>query len=902
MIRAGILRYFRLPLRRRSTIHERVEDEIRLHLELRIEQLVGRGLSRSEARREALRRFGSLRAARRRLRHTARRKEGFMSVRETMDGIGQDVRYVLRTLRQEPGFTAMIVLTLALGIGANAAMFGILDRLLLRGPEHIVQSDRVQRVYVTSTGGGGPERTYASMGYVMYASLRDQGRSFERVAAYATNEYTLGRGEGSEQVQVGMATWDYFPLLGVPAQRGHFFNEVEDRPLAGQRVAVISHELWRRRFQSADDVIGRTIEIGGESFTVIGIAPRGFTGARLTPVDVWAPMAALTRTTADWPTTWRAQWLNVVVRLKPGVAPEAANADASRVLRAVYPTDQTNLRNATLSVRPLYYSNRGVQPPEVVVARWLIGVSAIVLLIACANVANLLLARAVRRRREVAVRVVLGITRTRLVRLLLTESLLLSGLGALAGLAVAHWGGNAMRVLLLPNVHWTHAPINARVLGFSILAAFGAGLLIGLVPILQAASSDLASALKSGTREGGGRRSPTRTALTVAQAALSVVLLVGAGLFVKSLWNVRHLDLGLEPELVLHVSAGWPASRSDEERTSRPQAVNQFWDRALERVRSMPEVAVATTSVGTPFNSSFGVFLRVPGHDSIPRMPGGGPYIAAVQSGYLETLGIRLLRGRDFTSADGARSERVVIVNDLMAATLWPKEDPIGKCLVIGADTIPCARVVGMVAEARRFDLREEHAMQYYIPFGQEIGMGGRDLLVRPRGDPEALIERLRRELQHLGPDVLYFNIATLQESLDPQIRPWRLGASMFAIFGALALLIAAVGLYSVIAYLVSQRTQELGVRMALGARAADILSLILRQGLGMTLLGIALGIIIAFSSGRFIRNLLFETSPRDPLVFGVVTITLLLAASLALVLPARRAMRVDPAEALRTE
>ncbi|MGH7472292.1 MAG: ABC transporter permease, partial [Longimicrobiales bacterium] len=525
---------------------------------------------------------------------------------------------------------------------------------------------------------------------------------------------TLGRGAASERIQVGVVTWDYFPLTGVSAQRGRFFNEVEDRPFASEPVVVLSHELWQRRFQGAADIIGRTVELSAQQFTVIGVAPRNYTGVSLLPVDLWAPMSVFTRVRDDWPTTWRAQWMTVVARLKPGVSAEAAGADATRVLRAVYPADLTNWKTAVLSLRPLRYSSTGKEPTELIVARWLIGVSAIVLLIACANVANLLLARALRRRREIAVRVVLGISRWRLIRLMLTESFVLAGMGAVAGLAVAYWGGHFMRLLLLPNVHWSEPPVHARVLGFSALAALLTGLLIGFIPVLQAALADMSMALKTGVREGGGRRSRVRGALTTAQCALSVVLLVGAGLFVRSLWNVHHLDLGLEPDRVLHVDGIWPTPvsapaqapgtarvRTTDELEAWRIYSNSFWDRALEQVRAMPAVASASTAVGTPFNTSFGIYLRVPGRDSIPSMPGGGPYVAAIQAGFLETLGIDLLRGRYFGAHDRAGSERVAIVNTVMANTLWPNQDAIGQCLIIGADSIPCARIVGVVEEAR---------------------------------------------------------------------------------------------------------------------------------------------------------------------------------------------------------
>ncbi|MEX2283928.1 MAG: ABC transporter permease [Gemmatimonadota bacterium] len=908
-MRSRFRRYLRLPLRRLTTIRAQVDDEIALHIELRIEQLIGKGLSRKEAESEARRRFGALPASRRRMFTTARRKERHMSVRESWDALRQDWRYVLRTLRLEPVFTLTIVLTLALGIGANAAMFGIIDRLLLRGPTHVVDSDRLQRVYVNTEFTPGEKATFSAIPFAMYSALKD-ARTVEGAAAFARNKLTVGRGEGSELVDIGLATWDFFPLVGVSAYRGRFFTKEEDLPPTGTRVAVLGYDLWRRRFGGDESVIGKTIEISGEVYAIVGVAPRGFTSVRLQPIGVWVPMSALSRCRPDWPTTWQCQWVDVIVRLKPGMTPHSAAAETNSLYKGAYTGKSESWLKATMSLLPIHYNGDGTEPTELSVSRWLMGVSSVVLLVACANVSNLLLVRAFRRRREIAVRMVLGITRLRLVGLLLTESLVLAGVGAIGGLAVANWGGQLTRVLLLPNVEWSQAAVDSRVFLFSLLVALATGLLIGLFPVLQAMASELGASLKAGTREGGGRRSPIRAALTIAQAALSVVLLVGAGLFVKSLWNVEHLDMGIEPDRVLAITAEWPRTQgtgkagalTNDERIARRAYRSQFYDRALERVRALGSIEAATAAVGTPFSTSFGVDLRVPGRDSIPELPGGGPYIAAVRSDFFKTVGTRLLQGRDFTAADRAGSELVVIVNQTMGRMLWPNEQAIGKCLIIGADTMPCSQVVGVVEDSHRYELREKPAMQYYVPMGQEIGIGGTDLLVRPRGDLEDTIELLRKELQSLDPTILFLRIHPMRNAIDPQVRPWKLGASLFAIFGGLALLIAALGLYSVIAYLVSHRTRELGIRMALGARTAQIRGMILQEGVVLTLIGIAAGLVFALIGGRFVNDLLFDTSPRDPFVLIAVVSAMLLTALAASTLPAWRAARVDPVEALRAE
>jgi predicted permease len=545
------------------------------------------------------------------------------------------------------------------------------------------------------------------------------------------------------------------------------------------------------------------------------------------------------------------------------------------------------------------------ETPEVAVSRWLVGVAAIVLVIACSNTVNLLLARAVRRRREVGVRLALGAGRSRLVRLLLTESVLLAVMGGAAGLAVAWLTGTLVRGVLLPNVEWTSSPVDARVLGLSAAVALVVGITIGLAPALRASRSDLTASLMAGGRAGGAHGTRLRSALTVAQAALSIVLLVGAGLFVRSLWRVRTLDLGLQPDRVLVVSPRWPAiSASDTaaRRIARARRAD-LYVRALDGVRQVTAVEHASLAIGLPFQNSFTQFIRVPGWDSIPALKGGGPFINAVSDDFFETIGSRLVRGRSFTSADREGSEPVAVINETMATTLWPGGDPIGGC-VYWAPTrdglTVCSRVLGVVADARRSALHEDPSMQYFIPFGQERGFGGTVLLVRPRGDPATIVPVIRRELTGLDPSISYVDENLLERSLDSQVRPWRLGASMFGLMGALALVVAAIGLYSVMSYLVAQRTHEIGVRMALGARGGNIVALVLRSSLGMAALGVAIGTGFALWAGRFLEPLLFDTSPRDPVVIGGVGVTLLAVAFLSGLVPAMRARRVNPMEALR--
>jgi predicted permease len=530
-----------------------------------------------------------------------------------------------------------------------------------------------------------------------------------------------------------------------------------------------------------------------------------------------------------------------------------------------------------------------------------VGVAAVVLVVACANAGNLVLARTLRRRREVAVRLALGISRARLVRLLLAESVVLSLAGGVAGLLLAVGGGRILKAVLLPS----GATISGRVLVLTGLAALVTGLLVGLVPALQGSRPDLTTALKAGAREGGTQRSRLRTTLTVVQAALSVVLLVGAGLFVRSLWNVRSLRLGVEPDRVLMVDLGeaWATGHADVAQSNEARApvqMRDFFARALERVRAIPGVESASISNGTPFQSSVMFDLEVPGWDSIPKLPGGGPYVTSVSSDYFRTMGTRLVRGRLFTAEESATGERVAVVSETMARTLWFGQDPMGRCLVMMRSS-GCYSVVGVVEDTRRFQVvGEPAAMQYYVPLGQDFR--GAMLLIRSVGPRASMVETVRRELQRLDPGIGYISVRSPQDNVDWQVHPWRLGATMFVVFGALALLVAAIGLYSLIAYLVAQRTHEFGVRVALGARAADIARLVMGRGVGAAAAGVVIGVALALALGRLVEPLLFETAPYDAGVFFVVTATLLAFAVLASLVPTWRATRVDPVTALRSE
>jgi predicted permease len=839
------------------------------------------------------------------LRHERRQ---FASTERTphVEPFVQDIHFAIRGLRREKAFVAFVVVTLALGIGANAAMFGIADRLLIRGPAHVRDADQVVRVYYTVRPAGMREFTSSGFGYVAYDALRRGNHTFEALALCAVIDGVHGEGESARPAKIGYASAGLFPLLGVHPARGRFFSDDEDAATGAAQVAVISDGAWRAWLGGDEHAVGKTVRIGDEPFVVIGVAPPGFTGPQLGRVDAWLPANLLgARTTQNFTTSWNAQWTQIIARLRPGVSAEAAGLDATDVYRRGYLGGDAAEAAARLSVASLRADDAGRESSELRILRWLVGVAVVVLLIAGANVANLLLARGMKRRREVAIRAALGAGRWRLARLLLIESVLLAMAGSALGLVVALVVGGAARHVLFDAVEWTSSPVNGRVLAMAFLVAVATGTLIGAIPAIAATRTGLTEALKSGARDGGGRRWPLRTALTIVQAALAVLLLVGAGLFVRSLWLVRSLDLGFDADAVVIVEVSRPSLATyptGPARDAERQRRRTFYFDALDRIRALPGVERAGVAIGTPFGNRFTVKLRVPGIETVPRLKSGGPGVSAVGGDYFATMGTSIVRGRTFGPRDGAGTEPVTIVSELMASTIWPGADPLGQCLLIGDGTPGCARVVGVAENTYRSRLREDPVMHYYIPAGQEVGFGGAALLIRSRGDAIAMAADVRRLLTASDASITYVDAETIQARIDPQLRPWRLGATILALSGGLALLVAAIGIYSVMSYLIADRRREIGVRLALGARTPDILRLVVRGSLLMAAIGIVIGEALAAALGRFVAPLLFETSPRDPLVFAAIAVLLGSVALVATVAPANRARRVSPVEVLRAD
>ncbi len=823
-----------------------------------------------------------------------------------LDDLRRDIRHTFRGMARAPGFAAAVILTLGLGIGANAAMFGVVDRLLFRPYPHLAEPGAMHRFYLSASNGR-EERTYSHFEYTRLLDLRRWTNSFSVVAAATTRSLAIGQGLETVEERVGLVNASFFDLFDAPPALGRYFTAAEDEPPRGADVVVLSHEYWQRAFGGAD-VRGRVLRIGNQSLEVIGVAPRGFVGVFEAEAPVaWVPItsfAGAQRNAATYYTRYNWSWFEVVGRRKEGVTVAQADADLTQAFRRSWTAE----KELSPDLTPLEIAApRGIAAPlrpaagptanlEARTAVWVSAVSLIVLLIACANVANLFLARALGRQRETAVRIALGVARGRLAREVITEGLVLAFLGGVAGVFVAQWGGAGIRALLVSqNASRLGSDVltDPRTLGVSALVALVTGLLTSLVPALSAGRADIATALKAGAREGTYHRSRTRTVLLVTQFALSFVLLAGAGLFVRSLSRVEGMRIGIDYDRLVLVEPAMRGVRLDDSASVR------LTQTLLEAAQAYPGVEAAAAVNSIPFWSTSSTDLHVPGIDSVRRL---GQFTYQVSTpDYFRTAGTRILRGRAFTADDRLGMPMAVVVSESMAARLWPGRDAIGQCIRVGSDTIPCGTVVGIAEDIAQSTLTDEEH-QYYLSAVQYPDDRPYAIYARFQGDPVAQAEGLRRALQALMPGESYVTTLQLARLVRDQQASWRLGATMFVAFGVLALVVAAIGLYGVIGYNVNQRLHEMGVRLALGADRAHVLGLVLGQSMRFAAVGITLGVSLALAGAPFIAPLLFEQRPRDPAILAGVGAVLLFVTLVASLVPALRAVRADPASALRSE
>lgn len=847
----------------------------------------------------------------------------------------QDLRYGARKLRSAPGFTLVAVLTLAIGIGANTLMFGIVDALLFRPPAQVAEPGRLARLQLELQLPNEPPQLSGVLSYPDFANVRDRARGLSHVGAFARTSIEVGRGDEARSEPVMLASGDYFATLGVRPAAGRLIGTDDDRESAAQPVAVLSWEYFQRAYSgNATRVLGQSLVLNGHSYTIIGVAPKGFTGIDANAPSIWVPLGTATDLGYDTRMVRSrfASWLSVVGRLAPGTTREQAQASVQAALLAardegadVAPTGlgpggampggevrvqiggpgggpggaprAEPARRVSLtkvagagSVGPAGRGRRGTP-----VSLWFLAVTGTVLLIACANVANLLLVRAANRSHEIAVRLSIGATRGRLARQLLTESVLLAALGGVAAVAVALAGAALLpSALPLPPIDEV---VDRRALFFTAGMAAATTLAFGLAPAWRATRQELSAVLGAAGRARAGR-SLGKDALVVVQLGASLALLIAAGLFVRSLRNVKAVDTGFAAERLLLASADVRGARF-----TREQAVD-YWTRALERVKSLPGVRSASLGAAMPFemNLTFGIdIVGAPSPDGRPR-PTSADFVGPE---FFATAGIPVVQGRAFNADDRENGAPVAIVNQTFARRYLKGMDPLSGCIGGGGpDDAPCARIVGVVADAHYGDVTRDPEPFMYRPIAQRsphmppLTM----LYVRTTGEPAALAGTLRRELQSLDARVSFATVRPMTLMIEPQLAPWRIGTFIFTLFGVIGALLAAVGLYGVVSFVVAQRTREFGVRLALGAQTNDVMRLVLSQGMRLVVAGLVAGAIVAALSTRLFASLMFGVSALDPMVYIGTAALLAIIALAASYLPARRATRVDPIEALRTE
>jgi putative ABC transport system permease protein len=895
-----------LDLFRHDRLDAELKDELSFHKEMLARDARTAGASVDAAEQVARRRLGNIAG----VRESARDAWTFAWV----ETLGQDLRYAVRGLRRSPGFTAAAVITLGLGIGANAAMFGVVDRLMFRPFAYMRHPAQVHRVYLQTTGRGRVV-TRSVFPYTTYLDLARWSSAFSDHAAFTARSIAVGSGSDARERDVAGVSASFFGFFDAKPAAGRFFDAAEDSIPRGADVTVLGYGFWKSNF-GGRNVIGTKLTVGQAVVTIIGVAPQGFAGVSgAAPPAMYMPITAIAYQwnqgdAQSFFIRYNWDWMSMMVRAKPGVDAEAATANLTEAYRhsvlalqalnrstgakwGLSPIDSIRPRAIAGPVRAAAGPGAGLESQTLL---WVTGVAAIVLLIACANVTNLMFARVLRRRREIAVRVALGVSRRRLMMQFVTESLLLATLGCGAGVAVAQWGGATLRLLVLGDSVADGVATDARTLGVAALIAMGSGLLISVGPAMLAIRGNLAADLRSGGRGGTSQRSPLRAGLLILQGTLSVILLVGAGLFVRSLDNVRDMHMGWDAEPVLVARANFRGVKLD---SGAAVALSR---RLFEAAQAIPGVKAVARMNADPFGTNTG-YLGVAGIDSVARLGRFNQQWATPD--FFKAMDTRIVRGRAFDLTDRIGAPLVAVVSESMARRLWPGHDPIGECMHVGADTQPCTTVVGVAEDAVQGALSDDQHLLYYLPFDQKAADGGAGarMVVRISGrDASRYEEPVRRALQRVMPGESYVTVWPLQDDVDGQQRSWRLGATMFACFGLLALIVAAVGLYGVMSYDVSQRTQELGIRVALGAQTSNIMGIVVGQGVQFAFAGVAAGTAIAIAAARWFQPLLFHQPARDPLVYAVVGLTLMIVAIGASALPARRAAQADPNVALRSD
>jgi putative ABC transport system permease protein len=820
-----------------------------------------------------------------------------------MKTLWQDLRYGARMLVKKPGFTLIAVITLALGIGANTAIFSLVNTMFLR-PLPVEKPEQLVALNNVSLNG---ERNFPAFSIPNYRDLRDRNDVLAGLAAYRIAPISLSNNGVNTRLWAYLATGNYFEMLGVKPALGRFFTPEDDKAPGAHPVAVVTHECWQRRFAGDSNIVGKKVLVNGHSYTIIGVAAPGFYGTEIGyKTEMWFPMMMLAQIEAgrDYLNdrdTWN---FFVQGRLKPGgsvAQAEAALKNIAAQLAREFPKENEGI---TIALSPPGLFGAFMRGPIMGFAGVLMAVVGLVLLLACTNLANLLLAHATERRKEIAIRLALGAGRWRLVRQLLTESVVLGALGGAFGLALAYWlvdGVMAFKPPLdIPLTTELH--LDARVLLFAVAVSLLTGVVFGLLPALQATKPELVPALKDETSSIAGwgyRRSWLRSGLVVMQVALSLVLLICAGLVLRGLQNAQRLSPGIIAQGAVEISFDLGLQGYDGPR------IQQFKQQILARARVLPGVQAVGLTDFVPLSMSMNnsaVYI-----EGQPAPQGANAPLAMTSRatpGFLQALGTPLLQGRDFTEQETEAKQRVAVVNETFARRFWPGQSPLGKRFSLEGPAGPpqaWIEVVGLMQDGKYFSLSEEAQSFVYTNLRPDSG-SYLTLVARTVGDPQALIASLRREFQQLDANLPVYNVKTLTEHMAVPLFPGRVAATLLGSFGLLALLLAAIGIFGVMSYAVTQRTREIGIRMALGANATSILRLVVGHGLTLTGIGLGIGLAVAVAGTRLLATLLFGVSATDPLTFAVIALLLAFVALLACYLPARRATKVDPMVALRCD
>ena len=871
-------------------------DEFESHFQLHVDDNLRAGLSPAEARRQAILKFGGVESSK----ESVRDRRGL----PFLETLLQDVRFAFRMLRKNPGFTAIAVLTLALGIGASAAVFSLVNAVLLK-PLPYPHSERIVfpwRQPPPGTNFGYGDIPWSRIGFNLFSH---EAKAFEAVGAFQSDSFNLTGAGDPERLDGLRASSGFFPALGVSPILGRTYSPEEDQPGRAHTV-VLGYQIWRDKFGADPAILGRSLSLNGETYQVIGVMPPSFVFPRAEEmpgsftfarqVQIWVPLAL----DPGPPVPAEDDELAVVARLRPGATLAQGQAEMNvmaKRIETIFPRGKGWFESR---VTPISQQLAGDTRRPLLLILAAVGV---VLLIACSNVASLLLTRSLGRKREFTLRAALGANNHRLIRQLLTESLLLASFSGLLGLLLASAAIHFVKALGPTNIpRLAETTLDLRVLAFALGVSFAAGILFGLAPAISASRKNLTESLKAGGQRTGESHANAkfRNALLVSEIALALVLVIAAALLTQTFLHLLRVDPGFNPSRTLTFQLSLPSAKYPDQ-----AHIVTLYQAALHQLQDLPGVEsaaiVSTVPLGGPTESTG---VRIPDHPA--RDSSGGPFAnyTMASPGYFSAAGTTLLRGRDFTEADTATSLPVTVINNAMAKSFWPNSDAIGKQIGPGSLLYPAATVIGIVADTKRLSLREKPDPEMFVPYTQKVwpSLLTMDVVLRTKNDPAAVTAAARAAIHSVDSDLPLANVSTLATLVDDSVIQQRFAMYVIGAFGALALLLASIGMYGVISYSTTQRTQEIGIRLALGAQRRDVMAMVLAHGGRLAALGITIGLVAALALARTLASFLYGVQPADPMTFAAVALLLCAVALLACYVPARRAMRVDPTVALRYE